>query len=200
MIRTFIGAWYAGVEASAKDRLIVRNSVSLVFYLPISYGNVIREVPGITKVGYANWFGGVYKDERYRFQQFAVSDGYMELYPEYEVPPGQLAEWNKERKGILVGADLAKSFDLAVGDAFQLKGTIFPGMWEFKVAGIFTAKDGEKDTRLMYFHWDYLNERNRIEINRQPDHAGFYAVQLAPGVDAGLASEAIDARFKNSYS
>ena len=33
--RTVVDAWYAGVEASAADRLITRNSISLVFSLPI---------------------------------------------------------------------------------------------------------------------------------------------------------------------
>ena len=72
MIHTMIDAWFAGVKSSAKNRLIVRNSVSLVFYLPISYQEKIRQVPGVAKVGRGNWFGAVYRDENYRFEQFAI--------------------------------------------------------------------------------------------------------------------------------
>ena len=35
LLRTLISAWYAGVEASSATRLVTRNSVSIVFPLPI---------------------------------------------------------------------------------------------------------------------------------------------------------------------
>ena len=36
LLRTFIGAWYAGVKASSANRLITRNAISLIFSLPLS--------------------------------------------------------------------------------------------------------------------------------------------------------------------
>src|SRR5512146_1898063 len=72
LLRTVVGAWYAGVEASSATRLITRNAVSLVFFLPLSYREKIRQVPGVTEVGYSNWFGGVYIDEKNFFPNFAT--------------------------------------------------------------------------------------------------------------------------------
>ena len=37
LLRTVITTWYMGVEASSANRLLTRNSVSLIFPLPISY-------------------------------------------------------------------------------------------------------------------------------------------------------------------
>jgi putative ABC transport system permease protein len=42
LLRTVVSAWYAGVEASSANRLITRNSISLVFPLPLSYREKIR--------------------------------------------------------------------------------------------------------------------------------------------------------------
>ena len=200
LIRTFIGAWYSGVDASAKNRLVSRNSVSLIFYLPLSYQGTIAQVPGVAKVGMGNWFGGIYKDERYRFQQFAIDENYLDVYPEFKVPAEERASWSSDRSGILVGRDLANNFGLKVGDTFRLKGTIFPGLWDFTVRGIFDGREGTPDTRIMLFHWTYLNERNRAEIGRQPDQAGFFVIQLLPGADPAIVAKEIDSKFSNSYA
>ena len=44
LLRTVVSAWYAGVNASSAGRLVTRNSVSLVFSMPISYAERIRQV------------------------------------------------------------------------------------------------------------------------------------------------------------
>src|SRR5512144_2269099 len=73
LLRTIVDAWYAGANASSSARLVTRSAVSLVFPLPLSYAEKIRQVGGITGVGWANWFGGVYISERNFFAQFAIS-------------------------------------------------------------------------------------------------------------------------------
>ena len=59
LLRTIVDAWYAGANASSAARLVTRSSVSLVFSLPLNYAQKIRQVPGVTSVAWANWFGGV---------------------------------------------------------------------------------------------------------------------------------------------
>ena len=60
LLRTVVDAWYAGAEAAAATRLVTRNAISLVFPLPLTYGDRIRRVDGVRTVSFANWFGGVY--------------------------------------------------------------------------------------------------------------------------------------------
>ena len=64
LLRTVVGAWYAGVEASSASRLVTRNSISIIFFLPLSYKEKIRQIPGVKDVSYATWFGGVYISEK----------------------------------------------------------------------------------------------------------------------------------------
>ena len=72
-LQTVIGAWYAGAEAASSTRLVTRNSISLVFPLPLSYASKIRGIEGVTGVAHANWFGGIYQEPKNFFPQFAIS-------------------------------------------------------------------------------------------------------------------------------
>ena len=95
ILRTIVDAWYAGANASSSARLITRNSVSLVFALPLTYAQKIHQVEGVASVAWANWFGGVYVSERNFFPQFAISaPAYLDMYPEYLLA-------SEERKGFL---------------------------------------------------------------------------------------------------
>ena len=47
LLSTVVKAWYAGAEAASQARLITRSSVSLIFPLPLSYGERIRGVDGV---------------------------------------------------------------------------------------------------------------------------------------------------------
>lgn len=104
LLRTVISAWYAGVEASSASRLVTRNSVSLVFPLPLSYREKIRQVEGVKRVSYGTWFGGIYIDEKNFFANYAVEPGtYLQMYPEIIVPSDQLASFLRDRKGAVTG-------------------------------------------------------------------------------------------------
>ena len=72
LLRTIVDAWYAGANASSSARLVTRSSVSLVFQLPLTYAQKIRQIDGVQAVSWMNWFGGVYITERNFFPQFAV--------------------------------------------------------------------------------------------------------------------------------
>ena len=46
LLQTLVDAWYAGAEAASGTRLVTRNAISLVFPLPITYAERIRQVAG----------------------------------------------------------------------------------------------------------------------------------------------------------
>ena len=196
LIRTMIDSWYSGVRASAKDRLITRNAVSLIFHLPLAYTQRIAQVDGVSNVAYGNWFGGKFGEERYFFQLFAVSPSYLDIYSNYQLPDADRQAYIADRRGVLVGRDVAERFGLKVGQVLQLRGSVYPGLWEFTIRGIFD-RSGD-DTRNMFFHWEYLNERVRQDGNTPPDEVGFYVIQLASGRNPAAVSQAVDEVFKNS--
>lgn len=201
MLRTVVGAWYAGVEASSATRLITRNSVSLVFFLPISYKEKIRQVPGVKEVGYSDWFGGVYKEEKNFFPNFATdAKTALELFPEFIVPEAQKNAFLRDRKGAIVGIKTAKRFGWKIGDLVTLRGTIFPGNWEFVIRGIYHGSQKSTDETQFFFHWNYLNESLKKTAPYRADKVGWFLVGItSPDVAADVAV-AIDKLFENSLA
>jgi len=200
LLQTVVDAWYAGASAASGTRLITRNAISLAFSLPVSYENRLRGVDGVTRVARSNWFGGIYQEPKNFFPQFAVSDNYLDLYPEFLLPEDQRAAYLRDRKGALVGRQLADSFGFKVGDVLPIRGTIFPGTWEFVVRGIFEGSDSTKVTRQMMFHWDYLNETMRKTAPRRADQVGVYILGIDAIDNAAAVSLNVDGQFRNSLA
>ncbi|MBI4697625.1 MAG: ABC transporter permease [Nitrospirae bacterium] len=201
LLRTVVSAWYAGVEASSATRLVTRNSISLVFPLPLSYKDKIRQIPGVKIVSYGNWFGGVYIDEKNFFPNFTIDPkSYIALYPEIVLPADQQAAFIRDRKGFVAGRKLAARFGWKIGDIVTLKGTIFPGDWEFVMRGIYKGRDKTVDETQFFFSWDYLNESLKKTMPARADQVGFYMIGVtSPSVAADVAA-AIDKTFKNSLA
>jgi len=201
LLRTVVESWFAGAENASTTRLVTRNAISLVFPLPITYGERIRQVDGVDHVSHANWFGGVYVSEKNFFPQFAVDAGtYFPLYPEYRIPPEDMKAFLFDRKGCVVGRKLALQHDFKVGDVVPLRGTIFPGTWEFVVRAIYDGVDAKTDTSQFFFHWDYLNETLKKTVPRRANTVGVYIVGIDQSSRAAPVSAAIDQMFRNSLA
>ncbi len=201
LLRTVVSAWYAGVESSSATRLITRNSVSLIMPLPLSYKDRIRQIDGVTRVSYGNWFGGVYIDRKNFFPNFAVEvNSYLLLYPEYVLSPDQREALLRDRRGAVVGQKLAQRFGWKVGDPVVLQGTIFPGNWEFVIRGIYRGREEGTDENQFFFHWDYLNEAVKKKFPSRGDQVGFYIVGVDYPGNAARIVQTIDQMFKNSLA
>jgi putative ABC transport system permease protein len=201
LLRTVISAWYAGVEASSASRLVTRNAISIIFTLPISDKDRIRQIDGVKIVSWGNWFGGIYIDEKNFFANFAVdAKSYFDLYPELILPPDQKAAFIRDRKGFVAGRKLAERFGWKLGDTVTLRGTIYPGQWDFAMRGIYKGRDKTVDETTFIFQWDYLNEKMKKTSPARADQIGFYMIGIArPDMAADIATN-IDKTFKNSIA
>lgn len=201
MLRTVVDAWYAGAEATAADRLVTRNAISLVFTLPIAYLQRIRQVEGVTRVSYANWFGGVYINEKNFFPQFAVEpESYLAMYPEFVLADDEKIAFLRDRHGALAGRKVAERFGWKVGDTIPLRGTIFPGNHSFVLRGIYRGADRKTDETQFFIHWQYLNERLKTEQASRAEQVGIYITQIDRPARAAELSQAIDRLFQNSLA
>jgi putative ABC transport system permease protein len=201
LLRTVITTWYMGVEASSANRLWTRNAISLIFPLPIAYKEKIRQTEGVKFVSHASWFGGIYIDEKNFFAQFAVEPkSYTEAYSEYYIPPDQRAAVLRDRKGAIAGRKLAQRYGWKIGDAITLKGTIFPGNWEFVLRGIYRGTRRDADETIFFFHWDYLNETLRKTAPGRADQVGAFIVVVKNPAFAADVATRIDKTFKNSLA
>jgi putative ABC transport system permease protein len=193
-LRTMNWSWTAAEKESASDRIGVRHKITFIMTLPKRYAEEIRDTPGVTAVTYANWFGAKDpKNESDFFATIAVEpEDLLNVYKEIEVPAEQVTAWKENRRGALVGDALAKKKGWKVGDKVTLRGTIYPGDWEFHVSGIYTSKRASVDRSTLWFHWKYLNES--VDLRRR-DQIGWVVARVSdPGRSAEIC-RAIDQRF-----
>lgn len=201
LLQTVVDAWFSGANASSASRMVTRNAISLVFPMPTYYRERMRAVSGVKSVTLLNWFGGIYKEPKNFFPQFAVDhENFFDLYPEFLMPDSQLLAFKRDRQGAAVGRKLADEFGWKIGDTIPIRGTIFPGTWTFTLRAIFDAKEETTITRQMYFHWDYINEWLKLKSPRRTDQIGTFVIEVDDPARVADIAKAIDAEFKNSLA
>ena len=201
LLQTVVDAWFAGSNAASASRMVTRNAISLVFPMPTYYRERMRAVSGVKSVTLLNWFGGIYKEPKNFFPQFAVDhENFFDLYPEFRMPDDQMLAFKRDRQGAAVGRKLADEFGWKIGDTIPIRGTIFPGTWTFTLRAIFDAKDETTITRQMYFHWDYINEWLKKKFPRRTDQIGTFVIEVSDPARVADIAKAIDAEFKNSLA
>ena len=100
----------------------------------------------------------------------------------------------------MVGRKLADQFGWKIGDTVPIRGTIYPGTWQFTVRGIFDGKDETTIVRQFYFHYDFINEELKRKVPRRADQVGIYIVDVMDASRTADIAKAVDAEFKNSLA
>lgn len=198
LLRTVVTIWDSSIDATMANRLITRQSVSFIFPLPYSYKDKIQSVTGVAKVSGSVWFQGVYKDKNNFFARIAADDNMFDVYPEFLLSKEDNENYMKQRNGCVIGADIAKQYKLKIGDQMVIDGDIYPGRWDFVVAGIYQPKNKNTDATQMIFHFDYLNERMKAEVPQRANFVMWYIVQINDPNRSAQISNQIDELFKNS--
>lgn len=193
-------AFNSSANVAGYDRLVVASRLSITQMLPYSLTSKIEATPGVKKVVYMAWFGGIYQDPKNFFPNMSVGPGFFDLYPEYALPAAQRKAFETTRDGAIVGAALAKKFGWKIGDTIPLQATIFPTKgsndWSFKLVGIYTLTDSKRrgEENQLYFRWDYFDQANDFVKNR----VGWFMVKLADPNQSTQVAKAIDALSENS--
>jgi putative ABC transport system permease protein len=187
----------AGGSVAGADRLVTFSKASMTLSLPKSLLPRIQAIPGVAEVSYANWFGGIYQDPKNFFPNEAVAENFLDLYPEWVMPPEQREAFRHTRSGAVVGKSLAEKFNWKIGDKIPLQATIFPqkngsNTWTFDLVGIYHARDPklEGQENALFFNWDYFNEATQFGGGNS---VGWYAIRLADRKDSDRVAQAVDA-------
>jgi putative ABC transport system permease protein len=195
LLTTIDHAFYEGIDVAGANRLLVLNKTSLTLRLPVSYRNAIQHINGVDAVTYATWFGGVYQHEKNFFPQFAIDTGtYRSVYPEYLVTENQWQSFLKDRQGAIVGRKTFEQYKWQIGDRIPIQGSIYPGLWEFNICGVYDGEGKSVDITKFWFHHQLLDERN-------PNESGFigaYVITIKNPHQAAAISKTIDTQFENS--
>ena len=201
---TFLGvvrsAFSRGTELAGADRLVVINRAGLINTMPVSYGDRIRQIPGVKFATHNNWFGGVYQDEKNFFPQFVIDpENQRQVMTEMKVPDDQWKTFVGDRQGAIAGRTLAKRFGWKVGDRIPIQNALYGSTktWEFNLDGIYVNDKEGGDESQFWLQWDYFYENIPAAIKGQ---AGWWVLKLNSPDDAVRVAKAVDDGFANSSS
>ncbi len=182
------------VAPEAARRLVIRDRVSLAFFLPAYYREKIRAVPGINAVAPITWFGGRYIDDRpeHFFAQLATDpEEYLKVASDKIIPEEQVKDWQHDRAGCIVDVTLANKYGWKLGDRITLQRNIFPVDLNLTIRGIYHR---DPPQNALYFDAKYLEEA----VSWFKGQAGWYAAQVDSADNVARASHEIDDMFHNS--
>src|SRR3954470_6585757 len=196
-LRAVLQGFDAVSAASSAQRLVTIRSTSMIFSMPTSHGEAIRSTPGVQDITWANWFGGIYKDPKNFFGQFAIDpESYLRMYPEVLLSADDKQAFLADRTGCIVGDGLAKKYGWSIGDRIVLQ----PGIptygtqdYPFTIRGIYRAGSSAVDNQSMMFHWKYADERSIVK-----GQIGWVVTRVADPDRAVQVANAIDQKFANS--
>lgn len=191
-----------GADFLGANRLITQARTSFTQPLPMRMLPQIERVPGVSRVGHSQFFGGQYQDARQFFPQFAVDPlRLFDTYPEWVFTPEAKRDFIATRNGAVAGKVLADRYGWKVGDIIPLNSFIWtqPGnnrLWEWKLVGIFEGRDQEWSERanLMYLNYAYFDEARAGGKGL----AGVFVVLVDDPMQSEAVASRIDAMFENS--
>jgi putative ABC transport system permease protein len=195
-------AFTAPQSLAGISRLVVTSRFSIIQPLPYAYLTRMRALRGVEEIAYANWFGGIYQDEKNFFANFAVSAReFLDIHPEMVLPPEQRQAFLATRTGAIVGEALAQRFGWKVGDRIPLRATIFPkkngdDVWLFDLVGIYHAAQPELRgiEQQLLFHYELLDEGRQLGQGT----VGWYIVKVDDPAHVDHIAQSIDRLFANS--
>lgn len=195
-------AFNAPENLAGISRLAVTSRFSIIQPLPYAHLARMQVLRGVEEIAWANWFGGIYQDEKNFFPNFAVSPRkFLDIHPELVLAPEQRQAFLATRTGAIAGEALAQRFGWKIGDKIPLRATIFPkkngdDVWTFDLVGIFRVAQPELRgmERQLLFHYDYFDE------GRQIGHGtvGWYIVKVDDPGRVDEIAQRIDRLFANS--
>lgn len=181
-----------GHDGANPLRLISRHAVSLGFTLPVAQQQRMATVPGVKSVIPFSWFGGIYKDEKNFFANFAVDAAKLrEVMTELKMSEPEWQAFISDRQGAIVGAKLVKLYGFSIGQRVTLRSPIYDRSVEFVVRGICTGGD----EKTLFFHHDYVNE---LVPAWARDRVSTFSILANSAEDVPRIAQAIDSIFVNT--
>ncbi|MGH9904297.1 MAG: ABC transporter permease [Pyrinomonadaceae bacterium] len=191
-LATILTEFERGSQEASPLRLMTRHSVSLGFLLPMADLQRIEAVPGVKKAMPFTWFGGIYKDEKNFFANFAVDARKMrDILTELKMSDSEWQAFAADRQGAVVGQKLVTLYGFTPGQRITLRSPIYNESVEFIIRGVCAGGD----EKTLFFHHDYLNE---LVPEWAKDKAGLFSILANSPEDVPRIAQAVDSMFVNT--
>lgn len=159
MMAIYFALYLSDTPPAQALRITTRNRVAITLPMPAFYLQRILQTPGVKDAMPWQWFGGTYKDARDAnnfFARFGIDPQKLFIIQsEIEISSEEKKAFQADRRGCIVGRDLAKKHGFKVGDRITLVGDIYPMNLELFVRGIYHSELGSDS---LYFQWEYVRE------------------------------------------
>lgn len=189
-----------GDNSTASRRLMVMSDAGAMQVLPLSALDTIRKVDGLKGISYATWIGLYYREQSTMFMSFAVDPvSWFDTHSDMAMEESTRQAFLKDKRAILVSADIADKFGWKKGDAVPLQSLLFrpphgERAWNHIVAGVFHSTKGAGSRNFAITHYDYLNENRTL----WKDTVASFIVTMENSVTADDASQRIDTALGTS--
>ena len=191
-LATILTEFTRGSEKSNPLRLVTRHAVSLGFTLPMAQQQRIAAVPGVKAVIPFSWFGGIYKDEKNFFANFAVDATRLrDVMTEVDMSDAEWQSFINDRQGAIVGKKLVQLYGFTNGQRVTLRSPIYDRSVEFIVRGVYTGGD----EKTLFFHHEYVNE---LVPAWAKDQVSTFSILANSAADVPRISQAVDSLFINT--
>ncbi|HEY9144854.1 MAG TPA: ABC transporter permease [Arenimonas sp.] len=192
----------AGADFVGATRLVTQSRVSFTQSLPMRMVPEMDAIPGVQRVMYQQWFGGVYQDNPQIFTFAVDPERLHDVYPEWVMPEEHWNAFRDTRTGMIAGKLLADRYGWKVGDRIPLKSNIFPQKnnskdWEFELVGIFDGQDEEwrrQTSASVFINHAYFAEAALFGGGM----AGIFVLRLEDPDMAESIATLVDQRYENS--
>ena len=191
----------AGAEFVGETRLVTQARVSFTTSLPMRLLPQIESVPGVERVMWSQWFGGVWQENTQLIIQAVDPERLHAVYPELVMSDAEWKAFAETRTGMIAGRILANQYGWKIGQKVPIGSNIFPQKdgskaWTFDLVGIYDGKDEEwqRGTNGGWINFGYFDEANQFGSGR----AGVYIISLEDPDRAAEVAATIDRMFENS--
>lgn len=201
MLVVFLLTMPAGLDAllnsiASNTRISVHNKAGIVYSMPYSYAQKVRQVDGVAAAVGMTWFGGAYEEEgRVTFPNFAVEAEHVgDVYPDYGIAPEQLEAFRRYRDGAIVGRQTMRKYNWKIGDRITLKSNIWPVALDLRIVG----EVPQERAPMLWLQRAYLDEALLAARGQGLGIVGIVWARVEDAAHVDEVMQTIDDLFRNS--
>ena len=190
----------SGIEQMSETRMRVQSRAGILTPMPISHLGPIQAVDGVEDVGYIAIFPSYYQEPTNPIGSAAITiERFLGVFSDVDLSPGVLENMRVNRRGAIIGADMAEAYGWEIGDVVVLSSGFWTKEdgsrdWEFEIAGIFRFKNQKLPSNEFWFHYEYLDESR----SQSKGTAHMYILSFSDPEKAGQIAADIDKLFINT--
>jgi putative ABC transport system permease protein len=191
----------AGMDAivatmTNNTRISVHNKAGLVYSMPYAFARKVRQLDGVAAAMSMTWFGGAFEEAgRVTFPNFVVeADQVGAVYPDYQIDPQQLADFQRYRDGAMIGRQTMQKYGWKIGDRITLRSTVWPVDLDVRIVG-----EIPKDrSGIAWMNREYLDQALKAQGRPGLGIAGMIWVRAADPNQVNAIMRTIDDLSRNS--